>query len=215
MEILDRAKRNAKEAQKQVDMGNAPQSYANRAQAAVDRYLRAGYSKYGAGPGSGGQGGSGARGGGNKARKRAAALNAAALNREEFEIIVDALIEEGYDLSSYTWNEMYDICLNEIQQLDEISKELAGRVVNARIKRTGRAFDREMKDRTPENMRDTVDAVDQETRAKRLAAGVIKRRNAEQNVNASYENLSEYDTLSTPSLSTWLSKVMPTLMRVH
>jgi hypothetical protein len=50
-----------------------------------------------------------------------------------------------------------------------------------------------MKDRTPENMRDTVDAVDKETRAKRLAAGVRKRRNAEQNVNASYE----YDTFDT------------------
>jgi hypothetical protein len=35
-----------------------------------------------------------------------------------------------------------------------------------------------MKDRTPENMRDTVDAVDKETRAKKLAAGVRTRRNA-------------------------------------
>ena len=81
----------------------------------------------------------------------------------------------------------------EVEGLEEISKELSGRVVNARIARTGRAFDREMKDRTPENMRNTVDAVDKETRAKRLAAGVRKRRNAEQNVNASYE----YDTFDT------------------
>jgi hypothetical protein len=66
----------------------------------------------------------------------------------------------------------------EVEGLDEISKELSGRVVNARIAKTGRAFDREMKDRTPENMRATVDAVDKETRAKRLAAGVRKRRNA-------------------------------------
>ena len=66
----------------------------------------------------------------------------------------------------------------EVEGLDEISKELSGRVVNARIARTGRAFDREMKDRTPENMRDTVNAVDKETRAKRLAAGVRTRRNA-------------------------------------
>lgn len=66
----------------------------------------------------------------------------------------------------------------EVEGLEEISKELSGRVVNARIARTGRAFDREMKDRTPENMRDTVNAVDKETRAKRLAAGVRTRRNA-------------------------------------
>jgi hypothetical protein len=46
---------------------------------------------------------------------------------EEFEIIVNALVEEGYDLSSYTWNEMYDICLNGIQQLDEISPKVIAR----------------------------------------------------------------------------------------
>ena len=190
IKILNRAELNAIEAQNQVNRGNAPQSYADRAQAAHNRYLKAGYSKYGADlPVSGGQGGSGGSGRGSEARRRAEALN-----KEELEFIVNALIEEGYDLSSYTWNEMYEICLDEaVEGLDEITKELSGRVVNARIARTGRAFDREMKDRTPENMRNTVDAVDKETRAKRLAAGVRKRRNAEQNVNASYE----YDTFDT------------------
>jgi hypothetical protein len=48
-----------------------------------------------------------------------AAKRAAALNKEEFEFIVNALVEEGYDLSSYTWDEMYDVCLDEICQLDE------------------------------------------------------------------------------------------------
>jgi len=68
--------------------------------------------------------------------------------------------------------------VEEVEELDEISKELSGRVVNARIARTGRAFDREMIDRTPENMRNTMDAAAKEGRAKRLAAGVRKRRNA-------------------------------------
>ena len=96
--ILDRAKRNAEEAQNQVNMGNAPQSYADRAQAAHNRYLKAGYSKYGADlPVSGGQGGSGGSGRGSEARRRAEALN-----KEELEFIVNALIVEGYDLSSYT-----------------------------------------------------------------------------------------------------------------
>jgi hypothetical protein len=27
--------------------------------------------------------------------------------------IVNALVEEGYDLSSYTWDEMYEVCLDE------------------------------------------------------------------------------------------------------
>jgi hypothetical protein len=70
------------------------------------------------------------------------------------------------------------IVKEEVEGLDEISKELAGRVVNARIAKTGAAFDRENKDRTPENMRDTMGAADKEARAKKLAAGVRTRRNA-------------------------------------
>jgi hypothetical protein len=66
-----------------------------------------------------------------------------------------------------------------VQQLDEISNKLAGDVVNARIARTGDAINREMKNRTPQNVRDTVDAADKEARAKRLAAGVRKRRKAQ------------------------------------
>ena len=97
--IINRARDNASRAQVQVDRGNASQSYADKATGAVDSYLKAGYSKYGAGD---------ARGRGSKAAKRAAALN-----KEEFEIIVNALIEEGYDLSSYTWDEMYEVCLDE------------------------------------------------------------------------------------------------------
>jgi hypothetical protein len=73
------------------------------------------------------------------------------------------------------WESYLQVCGNH--QLDEVSKELAGRVVNARIAKTGAAFDREMKDRTPENMRDTMDAADKESRSKKLAAGVRTRRN--------------------------------------
>jgi hypothetical protein len=114
-QILDRSRAKAEKDEK--DYGDKPfqKQVAQKSKAAHDRYLKAGYSKYGADlPVSGGQGGSGGSGRGSKARKRAEALQ-----REEFEIIVNALVEEGYDLSSYTWNEMYDICLNEIQQLDE------------------------------------------------------------------------------------------------
>jgi hypothetical protein len=66
----------------------------------------------------------------------------------------------------------------EGEQLDEISTKLAGKVVNARIERTGAAADRENKARTPQNVRDTVAAADKESRAKKLAAGVRKRRSA-------------------------------------
>jgi len=108
--ILDRAKGNAERAQNQVDMGNASQSYASKAKDAHNKYLKAGYSKYGADAPYQGRG--------NKARKRAAALNA-----EDFEFIVNALIEEGYDLSSYTWDEMYDICLDE-NRMDSRMKKM-------------------------------------------------------------------------------------------
>jgi hypothetical protein len=114
-QILDRSRAKAEKDEK--DYGDKPfqKQVAQKSKAAHDRYLKAGYSKYGADlPVSGGQGGSGGSGRGSKAARRAKALQ-----REEFEIIVNALVEEGYDLSSYTWNEMYDICLNEIQQLDE------------------------------------------------------------------------------------------------
>ena len=42
----------------------------------------------------------------------AAARRAAALKKEEFEFWVDALVEEGYDLSDYTWDEMYEFYLD-------------------------------------------------------------------------------------------------------
>jgi len=98
-QILDRSRARAKKDEK--DYGDKPfqKQVAQKSKAAHDRYLKAGYSKYGADD---------ARGRGSKAAKRAAALN-----KEEFEIIVNALIEEGYDLSSYTWDEMYEVCLDE------------------------------------------------------------------------------------------------------
>ena len=114
-QILNRSRARAERDQERYGDKPFQKQVAQKSKAAHDRYLKAGYSKYGADlPVSGGQGGSGGSGRGSKAARRAAALQ-----REEFEIIVNALIEEGYDLSSYTWNEMYDICLNEIQQLDE------------------------------------------------------------------------------------------------
>jgi hypothetical protein len=96
-QILDRSRAKAEKDEK--DYGDKPfqKQVAQKSKAAHDRYLKAGYSKYGADD---------ARGRGSKAAKRAAALN-----KEEFEIIVNALVEEGYDLSSYTWDEMYEVCL--------------------------------------------------------------------------------------------------------
>jgi hypothetical protein len=71
----------------------------------------------------------------------------------------------------------------EVEQIDEISAGLAGKVVNARIAATGAAADRENKYRTPQNVRDTVAAADKEARARKLAAGVRKRRAANEEVD--------------------------------
>jgi len=98
-QILDRSRAKAEKDEKEFGGSKYSKSVAQKSKAAHDSYLKAGYSKYGADD---------ARGSGNRARKRAAALN-----KEEFEFVVNSLIEEGYDLSSYTWDEMYDICLDE------------------------------------------------------------------------------------------------------
>jgi hypothetical protein len=66
----------------------------------------------------------------------------------------------------------------EVEQIDEISAGLAGKVVNARIERTGAAADREMRARTPQNVRATVAAADKEAKARKLASGVRARRAA-------------------------------------
>jgi hypothetical protein len=64
----------------------------------------------------------------------------------------------------------------EVEQIDEISAGLAGKVVNARIAATGAAADRENRARTPQNVRATVAAADKEAKARKLAAGVRARR---------------------------------------
>jgi hypothetical protein len=70
----------------------------------------------------------------------------------------------------------------EVEQIDEISAGLAGKVVNARIERTGAAADREMRARTPQNVRATVAAADKEAKARKLASGVRARRAANEEV---------------------------------
>jgi hypothetical protein len=64
----------------------------------------------------------------------------------------------------------------EVEELDEVSDELVGKAVNARIAATGAANKREMEDRTPENMRDSVRAGEKEASMKSAAANRKKRR---------------------------------------
>jgi hypothetical protein len=84
-QILNRSLARAKEDQKTYGDSKYSQSVAQQSADAHDRYLKAGYSKYGA---------SDARGSGNRARRRAAALQ-----REEYDlydIILSHLLDEGY-----------------------------------------------------------------------------------------------------------------------
>ncbi len=112
-QILNRSRARAERDQERYGDKPFQKQVAQQSKDAHDRYLKAGYSKYGADL---------KHGSGNKARKRAAALN-----REEFEFIVNALIEEGYDLSSYTWDEMYEICLDEASSRDEFTRAAIAR----------------------------------------------------------------------------------------
>ena len=179
-QILNRSRARAERDQERYGDKPFQKQVAQQSKAAHDRYLKAGYSKYGADlPVSGGQGGSGGSGAGRKARKRAEALQ-----REEFEIIVNALVEEGYDLSSYTWNEMYDICLNGIQQLDEISPELRAATDLKRREKLNKAEAEEMRARDAgAPMRElsqlsakTSDAAAQVSRHRRLSSAHARSR---------------------------------------
>jgi hypothetical protein len=76
------------------------------------------------------------------------------------------------------WEAYLEVCEN--QQLDEVSDELVGRAVNARIARSGAANDAEMKDRTPETMRNSVRAGEKEASMKNAAAKRKKRINNEE-----------------------------------
>jgi hypothetical protein len=84
-QILDRSRARAEKDEK--DYGDKPfqKQVANQSKAAHDRYLKAGYSKYGADD---------ARGSGNKARKRAASLNTEQVDL--YDIILSHLLDEGY-----------------------------------------------------------------------------------------------------------------------
>jgi hypothetical protein len=87
----------------------------------------------------------------------------------------------------------------EVEQIDEISAGLAGKVVNARIERTGAAADREMKAHTPQNVRATVAAADKEAKARKLAAGVRARRVAN-------EEVEQIDELKKSTLGSYVKK---------
>ena len=68
----------------------------------------------------------------------------------------------------------------EVEELDEVSGELVDRAVNKRIAATGAAYDAEMRDRTPENMRASVRAGKKEASMKTAAAKRRKRINNEE-----------------------------------
>ncbi|MFZ9343484.1 MAG: hypothetical protein ACO24P_07800, partial [Candidatus Nanopelagicaceae bacterium] len=54
--------------------------------------------------------------------------------REEFELWVNALVEEGYDLSGYTWDEMYEF------YLDEDSRRMSNKQKTASVRQNIKAF---------------------------------------------------------------------------
>ena len=104
-QILDRSRARKERDEEKYGGSVYTKKVAQQSADAHDRYLKAGYSKYGADL---------KHGRGNKAAKRAAALQ-----REDIEWIVDALVNEGYDLSSYTWNDMYEICTEELNEAEK------------------------------------------------------------------------------------------------
>ena len=109
-QILDRTRAKAERDQKEYGGSVYTKKVADKSKAAHDRYLKGGYSKYGADD---------ARGKGNKARRRAEALK-----KEDFNWLVDTLISEGYNLSSYTVDQFYDFCEEVIYEKEENNKKI-------------------------------------------------------------------------------------------
>ena len=109
-QILDRSRARAERDEKEYGGSRYSKSVADKSKAAHDSYLRAGYSKYGADD---------RRGSGNKARRRAAALQ-----NNEFEWLIDSLISEGYNLSSYTIEEFYDQVIDIEEGLKQARKNV-------------------------------------------------------------------------------------------
>ena len=92
--ILDKTRARAERDEKEYGDSTYSKSVATKSREAHDRYLRAGYNKYGADRSdSGGMGGSGGSGSGNKARKRAVALNN---SYDLFDYMMEYLMIEGY-----------------------------------------------------------------------------------------------------------------------
>ena len=106
-QILDRTRAKAERDQKEYGGSVYSKRVADKSKAAHDRYLKGGYSKYGADD---------RRGSGNKARRRAEALK-----KEDFNWLVDTLISEGYNLSSYTVDQFYDFCEEVIMEEYEVT----------------------------------------------------------------------------------------------
>tara|TARA_R100000005_G_C4971873_1_gene184544 strand:- start:153 stop:1211 length:1059 start_codon:yes stop_codon:yes gene_type:complete len=132
-QILDRTRAKAERDQKQYGGSVYTKRVADKSKAAHDRYLKGGYSKYGADD---------RRGSGNKARKRAAALN-----REEFDIF-DAVLEflqvEGYaeTLEQAEWMMANVIDEEAIEIITEISKKTLGSYIKkAASDAADRSFD--------------------------------------------------------------------------
>ncbi|MGA1433549.1 MAG: hypothetical protein ACO32T_07210, partial [Candidatus Nanopelagicaceae bacterium] len=117
-QILDRTRARKERDEKEYGGSVYTKSVAKKSADAHDRYLKAGYSKYGADQ---------KHGSGNKARRRAAALQ-----KNEFEWLVNSLLGEGYDLSAYTVDQFYDFCEEVIYEKegDIPEKKITGKGVN-------------------------------------------------------------------------------------
>ncbi len=87
-QILNRSRARAERDEEKYGSSIYTKKVADKSREAHNRYLKAGYSKYGA---THTAGSAPEQGRGNKARKRAAALN-----KEEFDFILYHLVNEGY-----------------------------------------------------------------------------------------------------------------------
>lgn len=107
-QILNRSRARAERDEAKYGGSVYTKKVADKSKEAHDRYLKAGYSKYGAGD---------ARGKGNKAHKRAAALQ-----KEDYEnmLFLEQFIDfNDPELDTLTFEELEEICTEALLELDE------------------------------------------------------------------------------------------------
>lgn len=98
--------------------------------------------------------------------------------KEQLELWVNSLLDEGYDLSNYTWDDMYDFYLNEAKSFDLYDLVLA-HLIDEGYAETQEAANAIMANMSEGWVDAIVESYELEEGKKNLPVGKMKRKEAE------------------------------------